>query len=643
MKIIQLFVAPVVILASLFFVSSPAFADTKFSASYNVTYQIQTNGTTIIDQNVDLKNLTANFYATEYSLSIGATKIKNVSASDSTGNLNVTVSAETDTTKIRIVFGQKVVGLNRVLSFRLRYESDDIAVRNGFVWEVTVPKLASPESIDSYNLTLKAPKEIGAVASISPVPKQTGQDAANNTFLFDKEQLIKSGVNASFGDHQVFNFTLKYHLANTRIFPVIETIALPPDTETQTVIYSDLSHNPSEIVVDNDGNYLAKYRLDGNQELDITLSGQVKIWNKVTNPSRFNWSEEQLKKYTVPDKYWESSFPAIIEKAKELKTAKAIYDYVTTTLKYDYERASGSLERFGASVAIAQPEKSVCMEFTDLFIALARAAGIPARELNGFAYTTNAKLKPRSFSATSSETKSDILHAWPEYWNDEKKLWIQIDPTWGSTTGGVDYFNKLDMNHFVFAIKGISSSEPFPAGSYKTDPKTQTGDVDVTLAPAEVEITTTPSLKWDISSNLVGGLPFTGTVVIENNGNTTIFGAKLSIKSQIYALTDADLGPIPPLSRKTITINGRAGDFSLSSDEEATLTLSGLDAKGQAVTAVGTKALHIQPLLQASLPLLAGLVGLILVALGLKFYWPRISLVLARQFPWLLKSPPSES
>jgi transglutaminase-like putative cysteine protease len=56
----------------------------------------------------------------------------------------------------------------------------------------------------------------------------------------------------------------------------------------------------------------------------------------------------------------------------------------------------------------------VCLEFTDLFIAIARAAGIPAREIDGFGYTQNAINRPISID-------EDILHAWPEYYDTAKK------------------------------------------------------------------------------------------------------------------------------------------------------------------------------------------------------------------------------
>ena len=100
----------------------------------------------------------------------------------------------------------------------------------------------------------------------------------------------------------------------------------------------------------------------------------------------------------------------------------------------------------------------MCTEFADLFIALARAAGIPAREVNGYGYTTDPQLRPLSLG-------NNVLHAWPQYWDSVRKVWVSIDPTWGRTTGGVDYFSKLDFNHLAFLTHGLSDSLPVMSAS----------------------------------------------------------------------------------------------------------------------------------------------------------------------------------
>jgi transglutaminase-like putative cysteine protease len=64
----------------------------------------------------------------------------------------------------------------------------------------------------------------------------------------------------------------------------------------------------------------------------------------------------------------------------ELKTPENIYKFVTNNLSYNYYRVKPDVERLGAKDALANPDEAICTEFTDLFITLARSAGIPARE-----------------------------------------------------------------------------------------------------------------------------------------------------------------------------------------------------------------------------------------------------------------------
>ena len=175
------------------------------------------------------------------------------------------------------------------------------------------------------------------------------------------------------------------------------------------------------------------------------------------------------------------------------------------------------MERLGALKSLQTPEAAICMEFTDLFIATARANGIPAREINGFAYTENPEIQPLSLV-------NDVLHAWPEYYDSQKGAWIPVDPTWGSTTGGVDYFSKLDLRHFTFVIHGTSSTKPYPAGSYKLGSNPQK-DVFVTFGTLPQE----RNSKVSINAYLDGWIPLVANrldVVLTNPGPSALYGVK---------------------------------------------------------------------------------------------------------------------
>ena len=210
--------------------------------------------------------------------------------------------------------------------------------------------------------------------------------------------------------------------------------------------------------VDSDGNWIAKYKLSSRQRLDVVASGQVQIFASIRSYPKP--TEDSLNENLIETFFWQTTNPEIVNLAKTYNTPRKIYDFVSTKLKYDYSRVKANVERLGAVKALENPNSAICMEFTDLFIAIARAAGIPAREIDGYAYTENPEIQPLSLV-------NDVLHAWPEYYNFKSEAWIPVDPTWGSTTGGVDYFNKLDLRHFTFVIHGKNDSIPYAAGSYK--------------------------------------------------------------------------------------------------------------------------------------------------------------------------------
>jgi hypothetical protein len=302
------------------------------------------------------------------------------------------------------------------------------------------------------------PKNLGQEAYISPSPRSTDHNESHFVYRFTKDDVKTSGVVAGFGQFQVFSFTLNYHLENPLSKTAQTEITLPPDTSYQKMYYTNLNPRPNSMYVDRDGNWIANYALKPRERVDVIASGQVQIFASVRPFPKP--SEETLKDNLKPNTYWEVDDPNIKNLANNLKTPKAIYDYVSTTLKYDYGRVKPNVERLGASRALNAPNSAICMEFTDLFVAIARAAGIPAREVNGYAYTENPEIQPLSLV-------NDVLHAWPEYYDYKKNAWIPVDPTWASTTGGIDYFSKLDLRHFTFVIHGVDSVRPYPAGSYK--------------------------------------------------------------------------------------------------------------------------------------------------------------------------------
>ena len=421
-------------------------ASEQFYTKYVVDYVFDPTGAARVNQTISLTNKQSNLYASAYQMTIQGDPPTGISGSDSTGPL--TISTEhpgVDTTLIKIGFNDQVVGKDQTLTFNLSYTGRP-AAHNGQVWEVILPKIGSLELIDDYTLHLTVPDSFGQPAFISPSPVVT----SDLQYTFSKDQISRVGVVANFGKFQTFDFSLDYKIVNPNSKSAVAEVSIPGDTNYQRVHYATIDPPASDIRVDSEGNWLAKFKLAPQQTLTVHTTGQAHL---LAEPSRTQsgLTTQQRQDYLRPTTYWPATASQITALARQLTTPETIYNYVIKTLTYDYTRARPGAVRKGGAAALVNPATSICTEFTDLFISLARAAGIPAREVNGYAYTTDKKLRPLA---------DDIFHAWPQYWDNKQQVWISIDPTWGSTTGGVDYFHKLDFNHFAFITRGLSDSSP---------------------------------------------------------------------------------------------------------------------------------------------------------------------------------------
>jgi transglutaminase-like putative cysteine protease len=522
----------------LFIPLSLAQAVGEFQADYDVTYAVSPTGTTVVTQNVTLTNNETNLYPQKYSILIDSQKIRNVIAYDNGGIVSAQIQQQDGKTDITLPFNEHVVGLGKQLKFSLRYEDADIAQKNGSIWEINIPGVTNDPDLATYFVTLSVPPTFGPNAYMSPLPSLGGR--------WTKEQMISGGISAAYGTEQFFDIGLTYNIENASVAPRSTEIALPPNTSFQKVIINSLDPKPKTILRDKDGNWLAQYDLLPAQRMEIQAGITVSV-----RMAPYEHTTEEINRddYLRPLKYWESQSKEIMDLAAVYKTPRDIYAYVVRTLSYDYNRVNQSPVRKGALWALASPTNSICMEFTDLFIAIARAAGIPARQVLGYAYTTNAKLRPLSLV-------SDVLHAWPEYYDDTRTMWIPIDPTWANTTRGVNYFDKLDFNHIAFAIQGQSSEYPYPAGYYK---KSGSNSKDVTVQFSDHKVVqgeTKLSVSYNFPKSVTSGFSAVGSVVIENPNGSAVPSSTILVQSTPFdvAITKT-LTDIPPYARVSIPVS----------------------------------------------------------------------------------------
>ncbi|MDO8583158.1 MAG: transglutaminase domain-containing protein [bacterium] len=524
------------------FIPQSAFAEANFTTDYNVTYNVLENALTHVTFDVALTNQTSQYYASSYSIQVGFKDIENILARDPGGKITPTVTKNDDGNSIAITFNEKAVGLNKKLSFAISFDTKDIAQKSGKIWDINIPGLAKQIEYNSFNVKVIVPKFLGNPSYIKPYIGEYNGTNLN----FTKSELGESGISISFGQEEIYKFDLLYHLKNPNLFPIKTEIALPPSTNYQDVEISDINPRPQNVIEDKDGNWLAQYVLTPSKKLDIKVTGKAKI---LLRPKKQILSKNQLKEYLKEQPYWQTSNSKIKKLAFELKTPYAIYQYIVKNLTYDFGRVETEKPRIGALEVLRNPKSAVCLEFTDLFVALARAAGIPAREVNGFAYTQNEKERPLSLV-------KDVLHAWPEYYDSELQTWIMIDPTWGNTTGGVDYFYTLDFDHFTFAIKGNNSTYPIPAGGYKIS-DVNTRDINIEFGENFDNPIQTLSFSESFLKSYFSGTGIQGDILVKNVGNVMSDPQTVMVNTSFLSPTKQriDFGRIPPFGYVTIPVS----------------------------------------------------------------------------------------
>jgi hypothetical protein len=126
-------------------------------------------------------------------------------------------------------------------------------------------------------------------------------------------------------------------------------------------------------------------------------------------------------------------------KTEALDKARAIYDYVFTTMKYD---KTGTGWGHGDVLYACDAKKGNCTDFHSLFIAMARSQGIPARFEIGF------PLPPDKHTAEIAG-----YHCWSDFFIDGKG-WIPVDisEAWKHPEKRDYFFGSHDVNRMQFTM-----------------------------------------------------------------------------------------------------------------------------------------------------------------------------------------------
>jgi len=218
--------------------------------------------------------------------------------------------------------------------------------------------------------------------------------------------------------------------------PTPESFSLASDLIRQTAIASNVSlavEELSELIVRLEGVDVTAFDLSGGRQelrgdtLVIRRESEEHLESNYFIPaSGALWAE-----FLVPEPLVQSDDPRIQAQARQIvgrerhpeRAAQALVDWVYAEID---KRITVSVP---SALEVLETRRGDCNEHTVLYVALARAVGLPARTAAGLVYV-NGRF---------------YYHAWPEVYIDG---WVAVDPTLGQY--------PADAAHLRFTIGGLA-------------------------------------------------------------------------------------------------------------------------------------------------------------------------------------------
>ncbi len=353
----------------------------------------------------------------------------------------------------------------------LNYKSYGLLISAGAVKDVYIPGYPKDYNLiennfeEIINTKVVIPKSLPEINFV--LPEVDLKDVDDFIELdIPINELLGSSAWIQLGKEQYFSFIIEQDLPKTTSIPFVKNktyITLPRDISSgsvnQTVFFTDISPNPSKVFLDENGNLIAEFAYNANSAHKALIKGYAILRQEdqtnLTESGNISDIPQEFSKYLLPAKYWEVNDDQIKKIANQIKgnstniyeIVEKTYDYIVDKIDYSFVKKHGLNERQGALQTL-NGGAAVCMEYSDLFITLMRANGIPARAAFGYGYAA---------ADYESRLENYINHQWAEVYFPNLKKWISVDVTWGEFGSNIV---DGDLNHFYSHLASADPDTP---------------------------------------------------------------------------------------------------------------------------------------------------------------------------------------
>lgn len=617
LRFFALFGLALVVVFGLVYTAARTWAAGQFTYAIDLTYRLNNTGTTTVFSQYKVTNNTDNRVLASLTINAPTDQVDNLRVTTTDGrSVQAKVQDKTNTSlgysyqykEITLIFPDWPNGRGMTQAFNVTYDTAELVDVKGSSKTLYVPSLAQIGEDENYTVSVSAPPGFGKLISTGAMPEINGTDGNNIRYTFMKSSDLKRSVSLIFGDTTVYTADFAYPLHNKTNREQIYTITLPPDTSSQKIFIRKLDPEPVATRLDADGNVLADYKLTAGQQITVhtDVAAQIKYLEYDLDKSgeKSDIPVDIGKAYTSGSHYWQTTDPdlqikanqAAAGKTKVIDIARALNNLTIETLTYNNEKIKYNI-RQGSTKALQNPDNAVCLEYSDLMVALLRSQGIPARMPVGYAYAGNLK---------QSKAVSDSLHSWVEAYVPGIG-WMNIDPTWGEK---FDSFGQSDLDHFTFAIWGRQDALPAATMQGSTDLNYQYEDTIISYSNDFPQAVVTGQATVKKLAILPGVSLVQYTVQAPENVAGDNYTVELKQGNATRSTSLGSLAPKEAVSRWSVV-------WGVDYSKPAELTFAQKSNDSLSVLAAGTGVVQYWPMV-LTLSLLAGVLLLYAVKLFIR-------------------------
>lgn len=201
-------------------------------------------------------------------------------------------------------------------------------------------------------------------------------------------------------------------MSETGMFTNMDLIlSIPQNTYYQQVITHDIERG--EIKIIGESEVLNFKRIESTSSFTYSFTSEVtNSKRKVNFPLNYNGGMESFieeSEHVLINEEIKNKAKEITSKAEnDLERIALLAIWVNENMEYDINQVGVNSD----SIKVYNNRRGVCVEYTNLFLAMVRSLELPGRTVTGYVYSPEYGWQ---------------LHSWGEVYLDK---WIGVDPTW---------------------------------------------------------------------------------------------------------------------------------------------------------------------------------------------------------------------